>query len=184
MTKSSSSHPAALYQLRKITRILALIILLLVFVGFFLPTAYRVERSVFIGVPSDRVYSVMLSGDRLPEWMFIQGGHVVQSEGVLKQGDSVALQYNDVVEQGVLSFTDVSADLIRFDVRPKPKVNLVHNEIALQSSNGGTVVKWVIEGDLSAGLLSPYLALFANDIAGANFERSLQLLKEQVEHVR
>jgi hypothetical protein len=93
-------------------------------------------------------------------------------EGVLGKGDSVALFYDKTTEQGVLSVTESSEDVVRFDVRPKPKVNLVHNQIDLQESKGGTLVKWTIEGSLSAGLLSPYLAMFANDIAGSNFERS------------
>ncbi|UTW01291.1 SRPBCC family protein [Marinomonas rhizomae] len=178
---SQSSHPAALYKLRKVTRISAIVILFLVVVGFFMPTDYRVERSVTINASRDQVYQDMLQGDRLPNWMFIQDGKVATSEGVLNKGDSVALFYDKTAEQGVLSVIESSEDVVRFDVRPKPKVNLVHNQIELQEVNGGTLVKWTIDGSLSAGLLSPYLAMFANDIAGSNFERSLQKLKELVE---
>jgi hypothetical protein len=178
---SDSSHPAALYKLRKVTRISALVILLLVVVGFFMPADYRVERSVFINAPRDVVYQDMLQGDRLADWMFVQDGKVASFEGVLGKGDSVALFYDKTTEQGVLSVIESSDAVVRFDVRPKPKVNLVHNQIVLQECKGGTLVKWTIEGSLSAGLLSPYLAMFANDIAGSNFERSLQKLKEQVE---
>lgn len=178
---SQSSHPAALYKLRKVTRISAIVILFLVVVGFFMPTDYQVERSVMINAPRDKVYLDMLQGDRLPNWMFVQDGKVAASEGILGEGDSVALFYDKTAEQGVLSVIESSEDIVRFDVRPKPKVNLVHNQIELQEVSGGTLVKWTIDGSLSAGLLSPYLAMFANDIAGSNFERSLQKLKEQVE---
>ncbi|NVK75361.1 MAG: SRPBCC family protein [Oceanospirillaceae bacterium] len=178
---SNSSHPAALYKLRKVTRIAALGILLLVVVGFFMPTDYRVERSVIIDAPRDVVIKQMFQGERLPNWMYIQDGKVASFEGVLGEGDSIALLYDNSDEQGVLSVTASSGDVVRFDVRPKPKVNLVHNQIELQKAKGGTLVKWTIEGSLSAGLLSPYLAMFANDIAGSNFERSLQKLKEQIE---
>lgn len=178
---SNSSHPAALYKLRKITRISALVILLLVVVGFFMPADYRVERSVFIHAPRDAVYSEMLQGDSLPNWMFVQDGKVASFDGVLGEGESVALFYDKTADQGVLSVIESTEEVVRFDVRPKPKVNLVHNQIVLQESKDGTLVKWTIEGSLSAGLLSPYLAMFANDIAGSNFERSLQRLKEQVE---
>lgn len=178
---SNSSHPAALYKLRKVTRISAIVILFLVVVGFFMPADYRVERSVIINAPRDVVYQDMLQGSRLPDWMFVQDGKVASFEGVLGEGDSVALLYNKAAEQGVLSVVESSEDVVRFDVRPKPKVNLVHNQIDLQETKGGTLVKWTIEGSLNAGLLSPYLAMFANNIAGSNFERSLQKLKEQVE---
>jgi hypothetical protein len=178
---SNSSHPAALYTLRKVTRISALVILLLVVVGFFMPADYRVERSVVIHAPRTVIYQDMLQGSRLPNWMFVQDGEVASFDGVLGKGDSVALFYDKTAEQGVLSVTESSESVVRFDVRPKPKVNLVHNQIELQEVKGGTLVKWTIDGSLSAGLLSPYLAMFANNIAGSNFERSLQKLKEQVE---
>lgn len=178
---NNTPHPAALYQLRKVTRILALIILLLVVGGFFMPTDYRVERSVLIDAPRDEIYEDLFRGDSLPNWMFIQEGKVNPFEGVLVEGDSIALSYDGMPEQGILSVTELSENRVRFDVRPKPNVNIVHNVITLQSSNGLTLVAWTIEGNLSAGLLSPYLAMLANNIAGNNFELSLQKLKQQVE---
>ena len=181
---NKTSHPAALYQLRKVTRVLALIILLLVVGGFFMPTDYRVERSVLINAPRDEIYKDLFQGDRLSGWMYIQNGKVDSFEGALGEGNSITLSYDGTPEQGVLSVVELSEKSVRFDVRPKPKVNVVHNVITLQSSNGSTLVVWTIEGDLSAGLLSPYLAVFANKIAGNNFEKSLQKLKDQVESQR
>ncbi|PYF82977.1 polyketide cyclase/dehydrase/lipid transport protein [Marinomonas alcarazii] len=181
---SNLSHPSALYALRKVTRISALVILLLVVVGFFMPTDYRVERSVVVKASRDAIYQHILQGDSLPNWMFIQDGKVDDFEGVLGEGDSVALVYNGETEQGLLSVIESSSSVIRFDVRPKPGVNLVRNQIELQDNGSETLVTWTIEGDLNAGWLSPYLAFFANDIAGRNFEHSLQNLKEQVELMR
>jgi len=178
---SNTSHPAALYQLRRVTRILALIILLLVVGGFFMPTDYRVERSIIINASRSEVNKNLFQGDRLPNWMFIQNGKVDSFEGGLGEGDSITLSYSGVPEQGILSVIELSEQRVRFDVRPKPSVNIVHNDMTLQSSNGQTLVVWAIEGNLSAGLLSPYLAVFANNFAGNNFERSLQQLKELVE---
>lgn len=178
---SNTTHPVALYQLRKVTRVLALIILVVIVVGFFLPTDYRVERSIVINASQDEIQQKMFRGDYLSGWMFIQNGQVDSFEGVLSEGDSVALSYDGVAEKGLLSLVEMSSQAVLFDVRPKPKVNQVHNEIALQSQGAETEVTWIIEGDLNAGLLGPYLALFANDIAGKNFEKSLQQLKESIE---
>ncbi|MBR7887979.1 SRPBCC family protein [Marinomonas sp. A79] len=180
---ANTSHPAALYQFRKVTRITALIILLLVGVGFFMPTDYRVERSVVIDAPRDLVVSHVLKGDQLASWMYIQSGQVDGFDGVLVEGDSVDLSYADSEDKGVLTVTDISSYRIGFDVRPKPAVNQVSNSLEFLPDSNGTLVKWTIEGRLSAGLLSPYLAIFANDIAGNNFEKSLASLKEQVEQL-
>lgn len=179
MTKTT--HPAALYQFRKVTRITALIILMLVGVGFFMPTDYRVERSVLIDAPRDLVVSYVMKGNKLASWMYIQNGQVDGFDGVLAEGDSVGLSYADSEDKGNLTVTDISSYQFGFDVRPKMAVNRVSNQIEFLPDSNGTLVQWTIEGRLSAGLLSPYLAIFANDIAGNNFEKSLASLKEQIE---
>ncbi|NLQ16964.1 polyketide cyclase [Marinomonas sp. M1K-6] len=178
---SNSSHPAALYTLRKVTRVLALLILLLVVVGFFLPTTYQVERQIVINTPRNVVLEKMFQGDFLSRWLFVQNGQVDLFDGLLKAGDSVGLSYDDASKRGELMLVNVSSDRVRFDVRPKEGVNLVQNTIRLQSVGQTTHVQWTIAGDLSAGLLSPYLAVFANSIAGHNFEKSLQQLKTLLE---
>lgn len=177
----SNSHPAALYQLRAVTRILALVILLLVFVGFILPTDYRVERSVSIDAPLDVVSDNMLLGQNLSEWMHIQGGQIESFDGILQGGDSVRLLYDESDEMGELILLERTDAMILFDVRPKSSIEAVHNRILLEDHKSFTKVKWVIEGNLNVGLLSPYLAFFANDIAGHNFEVSLLALKQQIE---
>ncbi|WP_325101187.1 SRPBCC family protein [Marinomonas transparens] len=177
----SNSHPAALYHLRKVTRIFALIIIALIVIGFFLPIDYRVEREVTINAPVDEVSTVMLQGDSLSKWMFVKNGQVDVFDGSLKAGSRVAISYSEKVGQGELTIVDLSGDSVRFDVRPKPNVNLVHNQIFLRPSAGKTSVQWVIEGKLEAGLLGPYIAVFANQLAGKNFEISLQRLKELLE---
>ncbi|MEO9274113.1 polyketide cyclase [Marinomonas sp. 5E14-1] len=177
----SNSHPAVLYQLRIVTRILALIILLLVLVGFLLPTEYRVERSVSINAPLDVVSENMLSGQNLSQWIHVQGGRVESFDGVLQNDDSIRLLYDESDEIGELTLLEHTGNIIRFDVRPKLSTGLVHNRITLEEHALVTEVKWIIEGDLSVGLLSPYLAFFANDIAGQNFEVSLFNLKQQIE---
>ncbi|MDB4837960.1 polyketide cyclase [Marinomonas sp.] len=180
---SQTEHPAALYQLRKVTRIIAILILVLVFLGLFLPSDYRVERSIKINASSALVYQNMLKGDYLPQWMFIQDGRVDAFDGNLAPGQVISLSYDEFDEVGQLILVSVSRDKIRFDVRPNSKVNIVHNEMSLAETDGETWVKWTIQGELNAGLLGPYLAYFANDIAGANFEISLERLKEKMEQI-
>ncbi|MEL0623128.1 polyketide cyclase [Marinomonas arenicola] len=181
MSKKSSSHPKALYQLRKITRVSALVILAVVVLGFFLPTDYRVERSIIVNKPHDVVVNALLGGNSLPDWMFISGGQVNLHKGFFQQGDEVGISYHDSADKGSLTFTTVTTNTIAFDVKPKAGVDLVHNTIYVSGDDTTTNVDWEIEGQLRTGFLSPYLAFFANKIAGRNFEISLQRLKEKVE---
>ena len=181
MSKKSSSHPKALYQLRKVTRVSALVILAVVLLGFLLPTDYRVERSIIVNKPHDVVVDALVGGHSLPDWMFISGGKVDHHAGFFQPGDSVPISYQDSAEKGSLTFTTVTTNTIAFDVQPKPGVDLVRNTIYVSGDDASTNVDWEIEGQLRAGFLSPYLAFFANKIAGSNFETSLQRLKEKVE---
>ncbi|MEO9654751.1 SRPBCC family protein [Marinomonas sp.] len=178
----SKSHPQALYQLRKVTRFLAVAILLLVAVGFFLPSQYRVERSIEISAPAEAVLEVMLQGQQLSNWMYIENGQIEPQNGTLATQQSAVISYLNTAEQGQLTLLEVAPELVTFEVLPKPGVALVENQLYLQQSGGVTALRWVIEGELNAGLLGPYIALLANNIAGKNFETSLVRLKQLVEN--
>lgn len=180
---TQGSHPAALYQLRKVTRIIAIAILGLVLLSFFLPSDYKIERSIKVNAPLDLVSQNIFSGDHVPEWMFIQKGRLNSFSGGLAVGQSVGISYDESDVVGELTLTAVSASSIRFDVRPKEGMNIVTNDILLSSSGDDVLVSWVIHGQLDVGLLGPYLAFFANDIAGKYFEISLERLKARMEQL-
>ncbi|AEF55004.1 SRPBCC family protein [Marinomonas posidonica] len=181
MSARGQGHSNAIYVIRRITRVLALVILLLAGASFLLPTDYRVERSVTIDASPEFILSQALQGDNLSRWMYVKDGALAVSSDQLEAGDSVDILYQGKTELGRFTLLSIQQNLISFDVRPKPKVNVVHNLIRLKSTESGTQLNWVIEGNLSAGLVGPYLAMFANDIAGQNFETSLNQLKELVE---
>ncbi|GAB3476230.1 hypothetical protein GCM10027340_02700 [Marinomonas epiphytica] len=161
---------------------LALVILLVIALGFVLPTDYRVERSVIIQAVPDTVSHAVLNQESLSQWMYIQDGQLVPNKRQLKVGEQVAIVYQNTDQQGVLTINDVNEQGVRFTVSPKPSVEPVSNRISITSEQGQTQVRWVIEGELKVGLLSPYVAFFANDIAGRNFELSLQRLKALLEN--
>ncbi|MGR0279571.1 SRPBCC family protein [Marinomonas dokdonensis] len=177
----SKPHPQALYQLRKVTRFLAVAILLLVVVGFFLPSQYRVERSIEVSASAEEVLEVMLQGQQLSNWMYIENGQIEPQDGTLAAEQSAVISYLNTAEQGRLTLLEVMPGLVTFEVLPKPGVALVENQFYMQESGGVTSLRWVIEGELNAGLLGPYIALLANNIAGKNFETSLARLKQLVE---
>ncbi|SBS29955.1 hypothetical protein MSP8887_02814 [Marinomonas spartinae] len=177
----ASEHPKALYKLRTVTRISAFVILAVVIVGLLLPTNYKVERSVTIDSSKQTVMTVLLDGNALPNWMYISDGRVEAFNGVYTKGRSATIHYNKTDKVGSLTITSIGNNQLTFDVKPKPEVDVVRNVIRLQSIGGKTKVDWLIQGKLRAGLLSPYVALLANRIAGSNFERSLDRLKDIVE---
>lgn len=171
----------ALVSLRYVTRIAAVIILMAVAVGFFLPSDYRIERSA--SAPSaqyDLVQERLFNSEAWADWMYIESGKLVLQEGsdTLQQGDRFLIQYaGETIKQGSIVIDSVSMNAISFTVQPNQKTQPIPNTLYIDvSENGQTHLKWVIEGELDAGFLSPYLALLANRIAGANIENSLSNL--------
>lgn len=171
----------ALVSLRYITRIAAVIILVAVAVGFFLPSDYRIERSaVAQGAQHDLVQERLLNPEAWTDWMYIEAGKLALQDGSdsLQEGDHYLIQYDgDATKQGLIVIDSVSMEAITFTVQPNQKTQPIPNTLYIDvAEDGQTHLQWVIEGELDAGFLSPYLAFLANRIAGGNIEKSLSNL--------
>lgn len=171
----------ALISLRLVTRIAAVVILIAVAIGFFLPSDYKIERS--IDVPAgqyDLLQERLYSSSAWTQWMFVESGKLVlqSDEGVISSQTRYLMQYDEATtKQGELVITSVTTDSIAFSVQPNQKTKSIPNTLLIkENSDGSTHLRWIIEGELDAGFLGPYLALFANDIAGSNIEKSLSAL--------
>ena len=172
----------ALYQLRVVTRIFALVVILLLVVGYFLPKSYHIERSIRIEATQIEVADFLAQASNLPEWLYVQKGRVELLDVALTEGLSLSINYESG-DKGFIEIGELRSARYEFDVVPKEGQRAVANELHLKAlvSGNETRVSWSINGELESGLLSPYLALFANDIAGANFEKSLSQLKVLLE---
>ncbi|MBM6549866.1 polyketide cyclase [Marinomonas ostreistagni] len=171
----------ALLTLRYITRIAAVIILIAVAVGFFLPADYRIERSVTVpNAAREQVEQQLFTASEWQNWMHIEGGSLQltqQATPALSDATTYTIRYEgDTEKLGTLELTQVSNERVNFVVTPSQTTLPVPNQIELLSSAQGLTIQWVIEGELDAGFLSPYLALVANRIAGSNIEASLSKL--------
>ncbi len=176
MKKSS-----ALYQLRWVTRILAVVILALVLIGMMLSSQYHIERSVYINASEKNLSSYIGDLESWGEWVYLQDGTVFKQPSSTKEGasDRRLLIENTDSEDGLLEVSLMEADKVEFSVVPKVGVLPISNRISWSREGQGVRVVWVVEGELNAGLMSSYIALFANDIAGSNLETSLVRLKNR-----
>lgn len=172
----------ALYQLRIVTRLFALLVVILLVVGYFLPKDYHISRTTKVSVPLAQVDVYLSKAKNLPDWMYVLNGQIEKRDEPLIKGLELAIQYESG-DLGSLLVGELFTRTYHFSVVPKEGQRPVSNEIQLESlSDNETLVSWSIDGVLESGLLSPYLALFANDIAGANFEKSLSQLKQELEN--
>ena len=170
----------ALVTLRYVTRIAAVIILIAVAVGFFLPADYRIERSIRVSSDQiERVEERLYSAQDWTNWMHIEGGALrltAQSSQALTDASAFTIDYDGKTDkQGTLEIVAISPSVIEFIVTPNQKTSPVPNRIEIihHQADSEWEVQWLIEGELDVGFLSPYLALMADRIAGSNIERSL-----------
>lgn len=184
LKKEAPGHQnKALYQLRKVTRLFALVVIVLLVVGYFLPRSYHIERSLEMNVPRADIARFLSDGSNLTTWLYVLEGKVESADQALSEGQVLEILY-DSGKKGSILIGKFSPAVYQFAVVPKIGQRSVSNEIRLDALVAGdkTRVSWSINGELDAGLLSPYLAIFANDIAGANFEKSLSLMKGELEN--
>lgn len=170
---------SALYQLRWVTRILAIVILALVAIGMLLPSQYYIERSVFINESEERVSLYLADLGSWGEWMYLPNDGVFTLPEVGDSTESLVINNTDA-DNGVVNIDAFEPAEIVFSVIPKLGVLPVNNRLSWSREGRGVRIVWTVEGELSAGLISPYLAFFANDIAGSNLERSLENLKNRL----
>ncbi|MFT2109791.1 SRPBCC family protein [Marinomonas sp. 2405UD68-3] len=170
---------SALYQLRWVTRVLAVVILTVMAIGMLLPNKYHIERSIFINSPEERVSLYLADLGSWEQWMYLP------NEGVFtlpEEEDSTAslIIKNPDADNGVVSIDSFEQAGVVFSVVTKLGVLPVSNHLSWAREGRGVRIVWVVEGELRAGLISPYLAFFANDIAGSNLEKSLENLKNKL----
>ena len=168
----------ALYQLRWLTRVLAIVILMVVGVGFFLPTQYAINRSVVIKASPDEVMAYLLQAPSWAEWMHVENGKLEINDNALSVGSVMTLKYPDELQNGRVEIERIEDTGVSFQVTPKAHQMPVANQLSIEIVNNATQITWIVRGDLDTGLLSPYIAMFANDIAGGNLELGLQRIAD------
>lgn len=174
---------SALYQLRWVTRILAVVILFLVAIGMLLPSKYHIERSIFIDAPASRVSLYLGDLSVWHQWMHLpKGGVFSESDTASLVGSKLSLVIKNLDSgDGLLEVVSFGDNNVSFFVIPKAGILPVSNQLEWSDEGQGVRVTWRVDGELNAGFISPYIAFFANDIAGSNLESSLQSLKDRLQ---
>lgn len=160
------------------------LILLLILIGLFLPSAAHVERSTSIAAPPAAVFDLVNSLRRFNEWSpwyeldpSAQFTHSGPEEGV-----GARVQWsskNPEVGSGALVITEsephnrVRTRLI-FDPQARPRAIA---ELRLMPEGEGTTVTWAFDMEFGSSLASRYVGLALDRILGPYYERGLGNLK-------
>ena len=165
------------------------IVLLVLIIGVFLPTATHVERTAVIKGNPETVFKLI---NNLKDWEKWSPWHeidpkmaIVYSDTVEGEGASYTWKSDhDNVGNGKMTITESSAfSMVKTDM------NFMDNGIAnggfyLKPLPEGTEVKWTMDSDAGWNIIARYFGLMTDKFVGPDFERGLELLDSTAQTVK
>lgn len=163
--------------LARIFGLLALVLVVLVGVGFLLPARWEVERRTTIDASPADVYRAVRRVDRWRHWM---AWPETGAEFVGPQyGPGASFRWDDPT-YGSGRFTVVRAVPLRrvgYRVTVEGGSMVVRGELALEPRGAGTALRWSERGDVGWNPLLRYTALFLDERQGEQIDRALGRLE-------
>ena len=156
-------------------------VLLLVAGGFFVPSTFRVERSVVVNAPAKKIYDLVVEPRQWARWSAWN-----QRDPNMKVtykgppfGMGAKWEWVSKTEgSGSMEFTRVEPDRTVEYALSFPEYNMRSTgAIALEPAGNATRVTWSNAGDLGANPLKHYLSLTMDRMVGPDFEAGLANLK-------
>jgi len=160
---------------------LVLIVGLVAIAGFFIPSTYRVERSLLIAAPPQRVYTLVAPPRRWPEWAIWNRRDPAMTVGFFGPEMGAGAGWSWVSRtEGKGRMTFVTADPEKgftYELYFPDYGSTSTGEIRFERQAGGTRVTWTNEGNVGRNPLMHYMALVMDHMVGPDFEAGLANLK-------
>src|SRR5947207_9180769 len=168
--------------------LLAAVVLVLIFlvIGLFLPSRYRVERSVVIQAKPTAIYGQISNFKNWLQWtawnqtkypdmqVKFDGPETGVGSGYSWEGKSTG--------QGSIKFTRAEPGKgISYDLNFEQGKYKSLGSITLEPSGESVKVTWSNEGELGANPINRYFGLMMDRMMGRDFEEGLNNLKRKVE---
>ena len=165
---------------------LAALFLLMVLIGFVLPGHYRVERTVVVQAPVEKVFSHVADLRNWPSWAVLferdPALKLVSSEQTAGVGSTISWQS---ATQG-----NGSVEVTLYDPPKRMGYRLHFPDFGMTSrgdftvtpvAGGGFEVRWGDEGEIALNPIHRWMGLFMDRMLGPDFEAGLAKLKQVVE---
>lgn len=164
--------------------VLALIVLLLA-IGFVLPSRFKVERSMEIAAPPAKVYPLLASPAAWKDWsVWNRRDPAMKLDyGGPASGAGARWRWQSATEgNGEMEFTDAVPDK-RIGYRLSfPDFGMQSTgALTLEPTATGVRVRWSNEGDMGGNPVNRWFGLFMDKMVGPDFEAGLANLKQLAE---
>lgn len=163
---------------------LAVIIVLVVGISFFLPKTYHVERTVSIDASPAQVHGLTSDlQNGWPQWepWGEADDTIVTTYGDLTAGVGASQAWSNKDGAGSLTLTmcDVAVG-VEYDMAFNAGQYVSKGKLSYTPTAGGTDVTWEMEGAVS-GVMGKYFGFMMDSLVGPMFERGLDNLKAAAE---
>lgn len=163
---------------------LVVVAALLVIGGWLLNPLYRVERSLLVNAPADRIYPHLESSAGWQRWgvWYRRDADLQVTPSGRAQGAGAAWTWTSRSQgNGRLELTEAEPGRRVAYVLQIDDFTPSQGELRLEPEGTATRVIWLMQGDVGANPLKRWLALFMDRLVGPDFEAGLGHLKTLVE---
>lgn len=161
------------------------LLLLLVAIGFVLPARFKLQRSLEIAAPADRVYPLIAAPAEWKRWSIWNQrdpAMAIVYSGP-PSGAGAKWAWRSASEgNGAMEFTDAVPNERIGYVLSFPEMGMQsHGALTLAPAGNGVRVTWTNEGDMGGNPINRWFGLFMDKLVGPDFDAGLANLKKLAE---
>ena len=170
--------------LRNLILAVAIVLILLLAVAFFLPATFSVQRSAVIAAPTEQVYAKFAtprSWARWSAWTAEADPTLVYTYAGPDSGVGAIMRFAaKKLGSGELQIVEaVPAQVVSYELRMTGSDMAVHGRVAFEPAEGGTKVTWHDTGSLGKNVLLRYLGPMLDKSLAAAYEKSFAGLRRE-----
>ncbi|MGH6624534.1 MAG: SRPBCC family protein [Burkholderiaceae bacterium] len=171
--------------LKRILLGVVVLAVIVVAIGWMLPSGFKVQRSVEIAAPPSKIYPLVVAPRQWKKWTVWNErdpAMAIEYSGP-ESGVGAKWSWTSKTEgNGSIDFTAAVPDQRVDYALAFPDVGMTsRGQVILQPAGTGTRVTMVNEGDVGGNPLNRYFALMMDSMVGPDFEAGLKNLKALAE---
>ncbi len=171
--------------LKKIVLAVLVLPILLLLISLFLPSQYRVERTVVIKAPPEAIYPWLAQLKQWPEWTVwntTMDPTLTYTFSGPAEGAGAEMAWTSKSGPGALKLTAADAKTgVQYEMNFDHGKFLSKGGVTLAATEGGTRAMFFNEGAFGFNPIARYFGLFFDKMMGGDFEKNLVGLKLKAE---
>jgi uncharacterized protein YndB with AHSA1/START domain len=164
---------------------LAVLVGLLALIGMLLPKQFRIERSIVIAAPAEKIYPLIADPRNWPKWGVWNRrdpNMKVEFSGAASGAGANWSWQSKSEGNGAMAFTAADPNRqITYQLTFVDFGMVSKGVLALAASGTGTQVRWTNEGEFGGNPFMRYFGLMMDRMVGKDFDAGLNNLKQLAE---